>query len=70
MSGDDLPIPASEDFSYFLENRPGCFFFLGTGNFDKFLHQSTYDYNDEMIAYGAYLWFKFVEFKFNPKNDE
>lgn len=33
VSSADLPIAASEDFSYFLENKPGCFFFLGTGNF-------------------------------------
>ena len=26
---DELPLTASEDFSYFLEHRPGCFYMLG-----------------------------------------
>ena len=26
----DLPISASEDFSFFLQEKPGCFFALGT----------------------------------------
>ena len=30
LSEDDLPITASEDFSYFLQQKPGCFFALGT----------------------------------------
>ena len=64
VSSEDLPIPASEDFSYFLEKRPGCFFFLGTGNLEKFLHTSSYDYNDKMVPYGAWLWYQFTQHKF------
>ena len=30
FSEEDLPITASEDFSYFLQEKPGCFFVLGT----------------------------------------
>ena len=30
FSTDDLPLSASEDFSYFLQKKPGCFFALGT----------------------------------------
>ena len=26
----DLPLTAAEDFSYFLHEKPGCFFVLGT----------------------------------------
>lgn len=29
VKSDDLPLTASEDFSYFLEARPGCFYMLG-----------------------------------------
>lgn len=64
VSSKDLPIPASEDFSYFLEKRLGCFFFLGTGNFEKFLHTSSYDYNDKMVPYGAWVWYQFMLHKF------
>ena len=67
VSSQDLPIPASEDFSFFLESKPGCFFFLGTGNFEKFLHTSSYDYNDEMVIYGAVFWAKFIENKLQLK---
>ena len=30
FSQQELPIPASEDFSYFIMDKPGCFFCLGT----------------------------------------
>ena len=60
VKSDDLPIPASEDFSFFLEKKPGCFFFLGTGKFESFLHTSNFDYNDDMIGYGAVIWAKWV----------
>ena len=60
---DDLPLTASEDFSYFLENRPGCFYMLGIKrpgeNYS--LHTSHFDYNDSMIASGALLFVGLVE---------
>ena len=30
FSQDELPFSGSEDFSFFLKEKPGCFFFLGT----------------------------------------
>ena len=30
VSDYDLPLTAAEDFSYFLHQKPGCFFVLGT----------------------------------------
>ena len=30
FSQDELPMSAGEDFSYFLQERPGCFYVLGT----------------------------------------
>ena len=30
FSQDELPMSAGEDFSYFLQERPGCFYALGT----------------------------------------
>ncbi len=60
---DGLPLTASEDFSYFLEERPGCFYMLGIKqpgeNFH--LHTSYFDYNDSMIASGGLLFVRIVE---------
>jgi len=30
ITNDGLPMMGGEDFSYYLKERPGCFFFLGT----------------------------------------
>lgn len=49
VSDSELPLTASEDFSFFLEQKPGCFFMLGTmipGGPKMNLHVSNYDYND------------------------
>ena len=29
VSGEGLPLPGSEDFAFFLEDKPGAFFALG-----------------------------------------
>jgi hippurate hydrolase len=59
-----LPLSASEDFSFYLEERPGCFFVLGTlkpGMKPKTLHTSDYNFNDDMVATGGYFWVKLAE---------
>ena len=64
FSTDDLPITASEDFSYFLLEKPGCFFALGTkkpNTVSKTLHTSDYDFNDDMVATGGYFWVRLIE---------
>ena len=64
VSEGDLPITASEDFSYFLQEKPGCFFALGTmkpGSKPRGLHTSDYDFNDDMVATGGYFWVRLVE---------
>ena len=38
---DKLPLSASEDFSYFLEEKPGCFFMLGTMKPDEISKPKT-----------------------------
>ena len=68
FSQEDLPLSAGEDFSYFLQERPGCFFTLGTmkeGEQLKTLHTSNYDYNDDLIATGAYFYLRIVEDRLN-----
>ena len=45
-----MPVMASEDFCYFLEKVPGCFFFIGTGIGEQYeVHNSHYDFNDEIL---------------------
>ena len=63
-STEDLPLSASEDFSYYLGRKPGCFFTLGTlkpGCVPKTLHTSDYNFNDDMVATGGYFWVRVVE---------
>ena len=63
VNDNDIPVTGSEDFSYFLLEKPGCFYFLGTAQEGKrFIpHTSNFDYNDSMIASGAYLFLRIVE---------
>ena len=52
------PSMGAEDFSFMLEKRPGAFARLGQGGAEGgcFLHNSTYDFNDDVIPLGgAYL---------------
>jgi metal-dependent amidase/aminoacylase/carboxypeptidase family protein len=47
------PMTGSEDFARFLEHVPGCFVFLGNGKDSAPLHNSSYDFNDDGLLYGA-----------------
>ena len=61
---------AAEDFSFYLQEKPGCFYCLGTMKEGKqlmTLHTSNYDYNDDLIATGAYFYLKIVEDRLNVK---
>ena len=65
------PTMGSEDFSFFLQEKPGCYFALGNGDGDHRdlghgmgpcnLHNPSYDFNDALIPIGASLWVKLVE---------
>ena len=46
---------SSEDFSYYLEEVPGAYFFLGTGP-ERKLHQPTFDFDEDLLAVGAEVW--------------
>lgn len=50
------PKMGAEDFSYFLEARPGCFFFVGTGNEAKETnishHHPRFDVDEDGMAQG------------------
>lgn len=65
------PTMAAEDFSFMLKARPGCYAFLGNGMGDHremghgggpcLLHNSSYDFNDELLTIGARYFVRLVE---------
>ena len=57
------PSLGGEDFSYMLEEKPGCYIWLGTGPApaDGMLHNARYDFNDEALPIGASYWVQLVE---------
>ena len=54
------PTMGAEDFSYMLEERPGCFIFVGNGE-TAGLHHPDYDFDDAAIPIGASYWAKLIE---------
>lgn len=65
------PTMGAEDFSYFLLERPGCYFLIGNGDGSHregghglgpcMLHNPSYDFNDELIPLGATVWVRLAE---------
>ena len=59
------PSMGSEDFAYMLQEKPGCYVWLGVGPSANeegcMLHSSSYDFNDEVLTIGASYWVKLVE---------
>jgi hippurate hydrolase len=55
---DQLPLMFAEDFSYFLQDKPGCYGFIGNGDESgdlgcTGLHNPHYDFNDNILVSGA-----------------
>jgi len=69
------PTMGSEDFSFYLLQKPGCYFAIGNGvggHRDQghgigpcMLHNPSYDFNDALIPIGASLWVKLVQARLN-----
>ncbi len=57
---DTPPVMGAEDFSFMLNARPGAFIFVGNGP-SAGLHHPAYDFNDEVIPFGASYWVRLVE---------
>jgi metal-dependent amidase/aminoacylase/carboxypeptidase family protein len=69
------PTMGAEDFSFFLQQKPGAYFVIGNGDgahrgaySDGLhglgpcnLHNPHYDFNDELIPLGATLWVRLAE---------
>jgi hippurate hydrolase len=65
------PAMTAEDFSYFLQAKPGCYFVIGNGDGAHrahghdagpcTLHNPSYDFNDDLIPLGATAWVRIAE---------
>lgn len=57
------PSMGSEDFAFMLQQRPGCYVWLGNGATDggRVLHNPHYDFNDAILPLGARWWVALVE---------
>ncbi|MBP6622183.1 MAG: amidohydrolase [Alcaligenes sp.] len=65
---DIRPSMGAEDFSFMLQEVPGCYVWLGNGDGDHrsqghglgpcMLHNGSYDFNDSLIPIGASYWAK------------
>lgn len=58
---DFMPTIGSEDFAFFLQKIPGCFFFVGLGEDRPYLHDDRYDFNDEILPAAAGTFVAIVE---------
>jgi hippurate hydrolase len=52
-----------EDFAFMLEDRPGCYGWIGNGPDDNghILHSAWFDFNDDALPYGASYFASLVE---------
>lgn len=65
------PTMGAEDFAFMLQEKPGCYVFIGNGTGDHRdgghgvgpcnLHNPSYDFNDELLPIGATYWVKLAE---------
>jgi hippurate hydrolase len=60
---DPKPSMGAEDFSYFLQEKPGCYIWLGNGPGEGgcTLHNPHYDFNDDAIPYGVAYWVRLAQ---------
>ncbi|WP_031430304.1 M20 aminoacylase family protein [Methylomicrobium agile] len=57
------PCMGSEDFAFMLQEKPGCYLWIGNGPSRNscLLHNPHYDFNDEILPTGSAYWVKLVE---------
>ncbi|NHK97044.1 M20 aminoacylase family protein [Rubrivivax benzoatilyticus] len=65
------PTMGAEDFSFYLQQQPGCYFVIGNGDGTHreaghglgpcMLHNPSYDFNDALIPIGASAWVRLAE---------
>ncbi len=57
----DFPFRWSEDFGYFTQKYPGVYFGLGSGENCKPLHDTHYEFPDELLKPGAEVYYRILE---------
>jgi hippurate hydrolase len=65
------PTMGAEDFAFMLQQKPGCYVFIGNGDGDHRtvghglgpcnLHNASYDFNDDLLPIGASYWVRLTE---------
>ena len=65
------PTMGAEDFAFMLQEKPGCYVFIGNGEGAHRagghglgpcqLHNTSYDFNDNLLPIGASYWVRLVE---------
>jgi len=66
---DATPTMGAEDFSFMLNQRPGCYIWLGSGSGGGnpcMVHDPKYDFNDNISPIGASWFVKMVETSLPP----
>jgi amidohydrolase len=65
------PTMGAEDFAFMLQEKPGCYVFIGNGEGDHRegghglgpcnLHNPSYDFNDHLLPIGATYWVRLAQ---------
>jgi len=65
------PTMGAEDFAFMLQEKPGCYVFIGNGDGEHRdighglgpcnLHNPSYDFNDDLLPIGATYWVRLAE---------
>jgi len=65
------PTMGAEDFAFMLQEKPGCYVFIGNGEGDHRssghglgpcnLHNPSYDFNDALLPIGATYWVRLAQ---------
>lgn len=65
------PTMGAEDFAYMLQEKPGCYVFIGNGDGAHReyghglgpcnLHNASYDFNDQLLPIGVSYWVRLAE---------
>lgn len=65
------PTMGAEDFAFMLQEKPGCYVFIGNGEGQHRaaghglgpcnLHNASYDFNDSLLPIGATYWVRLAQ---------
>ncbi|ADU61653.1 MAG: amidohydrolase [Pseudodesulfovibrio sp.] len=58
---DELSAMGSEDYAFFMQHAKGCFVWVGNGKNSPVIHNSKYDFNDQVILVGASFFAELLE---------